>query len=234
MPNKKCAACGLVNFADVKECKRCGAFLVVGQPYAYAPSVNPPADAEGDKKPKPALKKILLKSALRIFSLVAFILFIGYATLLSTSEPVVLEQKQVVNRAIDVVEQKGFGKEAFILRNLVFYRATDNWWNRKVGHASAYAATNFPFEVVTLYPPFFEHATDDTERAVILLHEAYHLMGYGEETAYETVWRNKRQLGWTKESYYHTIVWNGVKAETEQYAPHLFRCGKDGKSDCVE
>ena len=230
MSNKRCDACGLVNFANVQECKRCGAFLVIGAPFGYAPVAT--ATAEVTKKS--SIKGLLLKSALRILALTGFILFIGYATLLSTSEPVVLEQKQVVNRAIDILSQKGFDKEAFVLRNLVFYRSTDNWWNRKVGHASAYAATNFPFEVVTLYPPFFDHATDDTERAVILLHEAYHLFGYGEETAYERVWRNKRQLGWTKEGYAHTVVWNGVKAETEQFVPDLFRCGKDRKSDCIE
>ena len=230
MENSRCGSCGLVNFAGVRECKRCGAFLVVGTPFGYAPAVRTAAAAKG----KSTIGTLLLKSALRITALTGFILFICYATLLSTSEPVVLEQKLVVNRAIDVLGHKGFGKESFILRNLVFYRSTDNWWNRKVGHASAYAATNFPFEVVTLYPPFFDQATDDTERATILLHEAYHLMGYGEETAYERVWRNKRQLGWTKDGYAHSVVWNAVKSETEQFAPHLFQCGKDKKSDCVE
>lgn len=229
MSNSRCSSCGLVNFAGVKECKRCGAFLV-GMPYGYAPAVQTAAAAKAES----TVQTLLFKSALRITALTGFILFIGYATLLSTSEPVVLDQKQVVNRAIDVLVEKGFVKESFILRNLVFYRSTDNWWNRRVGHASAYAATNFPFEVVTLYPPFFDQTTDDTERATILLHEAYHLMGYGEETAYERVWRHKRQLGWTKEGYAHTVVWNAVKSATEQFVPHLFQCGTDKKSDCVE
>jgi hypothetical protein len=46
-----------------------------------------------------------------------------------------------------------------------------------VGHQTAYAATNFPFAVVTLYPTFFKYAVDDIERATILLHESYHLLG---------------------------------------------------------
>jgi hypothetical protein len=50
------------------------------------------------------------------------------------------------------------------VRTVVSYRRTDNWWNQYVGHHAAYAATNFPFGVVTLYPAFFRYAVDDTER----------------------------------------------------------------------
>jgi hypothetical protein len=225
MASNKCFQCGLTNFATASSCKRCDAPL--GLPTSSAAE---PVDVEK----KSSLKKVVLKSLLRIFILVGFILFVSYATLLSTSEPVVLEQKDIVFKAIDVLDQKGFAREAFVLRHLVYFRATDNWWNRKVGHAGAYAATNFPFEVVTLYPPFFTHATDDVERASILLHEAHHLFGRGEERAYEEVWRNKRHLGWTKENYAHTAVWNNVMVETMHYVPELFQCGQDKKSDCLE
>ena len=69
------------------------------------------------------------------------------------------------------------------------------------GHGEAYAATNFPFEIVTLYPEFFKYPADDTERAVILLHEARHLAGAGEREAFASVWRDKARLGWTREKY---------------------------------
>jgi len=52
-----------------------------------------------------------------------------------------------------------------LLRYYANYRATDNWWNRYQGHQQAYAATNSPLGVVTLYGPFFTVAADDTERA---------------------------------------------------------------------
>ena len=97
-----------------------------------------------------------------------------------------------------------------------------------------YAATNFPFEVVTLYPDFFAYAADDTERAVILLHEARHLGGAGEEEALASVWRDKRRLGWTRERYGQTRVWKNVSEFTRRYAPGLFRCGADGQQDCTE
>jgi hypothetical protein len=225
MSGKKCYECGLMNFASATSCRRCETPL--GFPLAVDHEVVEPA-------PKSSLRKIILKSLLRILAVVGFILFVCYGTLLSTSEPVLLDQKEIVFKAIDIIDRKGFSREAFVLRRLVFYRSTDNWWNRKVGHASAYAATNFPFEVVTLYPPFFTNTADDVERASILLHEAHHLLGRGEERAYEEVWRNKRQLGWSRESYAHTVVWNSVMTETMQYVPELFQCGQDKKSDCIE
>lgn len=228
MASKKCYECGVMNYASATSCRRCEA------PLGFPIAVEPLSADVGEEKEKSPLKKIILKSALRILAVVGFILFVCYATLITTSEPVLLEQKDVVMKAIDVIEQKGFSKEAFVLRHMVFYRSTDNWWNTKVGHASAYAATNFPFEVVTLYPPFFTNTTDDVERASILLHEAHHLLGRGEERAYEEIWRNKKQLGWTKEKYAHTVVWNQVITETKEYVPSLFQCGQDNKSDCVE
>ena len=162
------------------------------------------------------------------------ILFICYLSLLLTSDGVTWQQRQPVERAIAILEQKGFGKEVFVLRHLVSYRTTDNWWNMQVGHHDAYAATNFPFEVMTLYPEFFEAAVDDTERAAILLHESYHLFGSGEPAALEGVWRNKSKLGWTAEKYQETKVWRNTKELTMKHVPRLFRCGLDKQSDCAE
>jgi hypothetical protein len=213
-----------MNFAGAVDCRRCGVSLI-----------GPPESAaDASVEDKPGVKKKIIKSALRVFGLAGFILFFWYASLIGTSEPVVLDQKEIVNRAINVLEQRGFANEVFALRHFVYYRATDNWWNRRVGHESAFASTNFPFEVMTLYPAFFEQPVDDVERAAILLHEAYHLFGYKEEGAVEGVWRDKKKLGWTKEKYANTTIWTNVKASTQEYAPHLLQCGPDHRSDCTE
>lgn len=162
-----------------------------------------------------------------------FILFIAYLSLLTTSDPISLEQRQLVNRAIEMLERKGYTRDTFMLRHVVSFRSTDNWWNRWVGHGDAYAATNFPFEVVTLYPDFFTLPVDDTERAAILLHESYHLFGYRERAAFDGVWREKRKLGWNKETYGQTRVWKNVREFTGNYAPELFRCGLEHNIDCI-
>jgi hypothetical protein len=103
-----------------------------------------------------------------------------------------------------------------------------------VGHHDAYAATNFPFEVVTLYPEFFGAAVDDTERGAILLHESYHLLGSGEAAALEGVWRDKKQLGWTADKYSQTRVWKNTQEATAALVPGLFQCGADAQSDCTQ
>jgi hypothetical protein len=213
-----------MNFAGATDCRRCEVSLVSAQETAADASVE-----EG-----PGVKKKIIKSALRVFGLAGFILFFWYASLIGTSEPVVLDQRKIVDQAIDVLEQRGFTSEVFVLHHMVYYRATDNWWNQRVGHESAFASTNFPFEVMTLYPAFFEQPVDDIERAAILLHEAYHLFGYKEEGAVEGVWRDKKKLGWTKEKYSNTPIWTNVKASTQEYAPELLQCGPDRRSDCTE
>ncbi len=222
MTNKKCPRCRLVNFATDDVCRRCG-----------SPLENPirAFDEAGDRA---SGKPTIFKRALITLGVVALLLLTAYASLLATSSPISYEQRQIIERAISVIENKGFDRNAFVLRRFVSYRATDNWWNSWVGHADAYAATNFPFQVVTLYPDFFNLPVDDTERAAVLLHESFHLMGRGEEKAFEGVWRAKDKLGWTKERYEATRVWKNVHELTMDYAPHLFECGLDGRSDCTE
>lgn len=121
-------------------------------------------------------------------------------------------------QSIALLDRAGFSREVLVLRHFANYRATDNWWNQYLGHREAYAATNFPLGIVTLYPPFFTVAVDDTERAVILLHEAQHLWGSGEDAALERVWREKQRLGWTAGAYGETRVWKNVKEWTAQAA----------------
>lgn len=218
MSSKKCPRCGMVNWAQAAACQRCEAALD-GVP-----------EARDEQKSGPSL----FKRASLVVGLVALFIFSSYISLRATSDAATFEQRQIIMRAIDALEGKNFDGRVFILRHLTSYRTSDNWWNRAVGHRDAYAATNFPFEVVTLYPDFFKVPLDDMERAVVLLHESYHLAGAGEEKAFTEVWREKNRLGWTEERYGQTPLWRTVRAFTAQHAPQLFRCGSTGKEDCFE
>lgn len=221
---KKCANCGLVNTGSDESCRRCGAVLSVDEEQDSAP-VEPIADAT----PK---KRGFLKRLTWVLAATLVILLVWYTSLFISSEGLKSDQREKVRNAIVQLEQQGFTREAFILKHLTAFRSTDNWWNSYVGHRDAYAATNFPFEVVTLYPEFFEVPVDDKERAAVLLHEAYHLMGSGEETALDSTWRNKRRLGWTADKYKQTRLWNATEQLTRAQFPFMFQCGSDGQSDC--
>ena len=223
MTKNKCAKCGLVNFGTDETCRRCGSLL--------NDEVQTQAEPEVGEKVK---KRGLARSLLWISGMTFAILLVLYISLLVTSDDLKPDRHATVQRAIEVLDQKGFGSDVFVLRHLVSYRATDNWWNRYVGHRDAYAATNFPFEVVTLYPEFFELSTDDNERAAMLLHESYHLFGHGEEAALEGVWRDKQRLDWTAEKYGQTRVWNATRQLTISGVPKFFQCGADGHSDCFQ
>jgi len=161
------------------------------------------------------------------------LVFLWSRSLLLTSEAIDDHQQQIVLRAVSLLDRSGFSREVLVLRHFANYRSTDNWWNLYLGHPGAYAATNFPLGVVTLYPAFFTTATDDTERAAILLHEAQHLLGSGEEAALDRVWRDKQRLGWTVADYGQTRVWRNTREWTLTAVPALFRCGADHQSDCV-
>jgi len=227
MSNSKCAQCGLVNFGGATECGRCGGEL----PEA---SYGAPHEWDGGEAEAPAPRRGILRKVLAGVGLSAFILVVWYVSLLETSQAADFDQRQTVARAVALIDGAGLGRDAFLLGRLASYRTNDNWWNVWVGHSEAYAATNFPFEVVTLYHDFFAHPVDDTERAVILLHEAKHLAGAGEAAALAEVWRNKWRLGWTREKYGHTRVWRNVSELTRRHVPALFRCGADGQQDCEE
>lgn len=221
MNRHKCLRCGLVNADTDETCRRCGASLS--------------ADATQQDAPKQEVtKRGLVRRVIWILGTTILLLFCCYLSLLLTSNDLEYHKRETVARAIGVLEQRGFGKQAFVLKHLVKYRGSDSWWNRSVGHHDAYAATNFPFEVMTLYPDFFQVAVDDNERAAILLHETYHLFGSDEEAALEGTWREKQKLGWTEDRYGQTKVWNNTRELTLTQLPQLFRCGNDGKSDCIQ
>ena len=228
MPKKKCSQCGLVNAVTDETCRRCGTALTEG------PEGNEPAgQIEHTGEEEPVKKRTLGKRLAWILGATLFLLFAFYMSLRVTSQDLGYDQRQIVARSIEILAQKGFTGEATVLSTFTSYRSTDNWWNNYVGHRDAYAATNFPFEVLTLYPEFFAHSADDNERAVILLHEAQHLYGAGEEGALEYVWRNKQRLGWTEDKYGQTRVWINTKELTMSLVPELFKCGPEGNSDCV-
>lgn len=239
----KCRACGLVSFAAGDNsflCPRCGgcaianaetdfAFDAVNIQTAYAA-----LDDDNYDVSEAASRVSLLHRAVVVFFVVVAILVAAYLSLLMTSEPLNFAEKQTLRRAVAVLENRGFTRETKMLNGFVNFRRTDNWWNTYNGHADAYAATNFPFQVVTLYPQFFTVPLDDTERAAVLLHEAQHLYAAKEPEAFNKVWRARARLGWTNEAYGETKVYRGVRSLTREYAPAIFRCGLDGNTDCTE
>ena len=174
------------------------------------------------------------RSLLWITGTTLAIVVFAFLSLLMTSDGLNPDQERMVREAIAVVEQGGFHREANVLRRVVFFRSSDNWWNEYVGHQNAYAATNFPFAVVTLYSGFFRFSIDATERAAILLHESHHVFGADERTALQRVWLDKGRLGWTAERYSRTRVWRNTREWTNGAIPVLFQCGDDQRSDCVE
>ena len=134
-----------------------------------------------------------------------------------------------------MLDGAGFSREASALRRVASFRRTDNWWNRYVGHPTAYAATNFPFaRHRPSTPRSSEYPVDDIERATILLHESYHLFGDDEKFALHRVWLAKDRLGWTALRYGRTRVWKNTREWTLAEIPRMFTCGEDGQSDCLE
>jgi hypothetical protein len=219
---RSCAQCGLVNFGEAETCRRCHCDLV-----ETAPAVS-------DIEAPASIARSARRTLLIVAATVGVSIFAWSRSLLLTSEPIDESQRLMVMRSVELLERAGFSREVTMLRHFANYRATDNWWNNYLGHSQAYAATNFPLGVVTLYAPFFRVATDDTERAAILLHEAQHLLGAGEPAALELTWREKSRLGWTAEKYGESKVWKNTKEWTIAEVPSLFECGGEGHDDCVK
>ncbi len=217
--SKKCANCRLINFAAAPKCIRCSSaqFEIVTIP------------PNGGFLNSNYAKRLGLLAYAFVFAFAGF-----YISMVLSAQPLKKNEAASVEQAISVIADKGFSTEAFMLRHLTSFRSSDNWLNASIPKENAYAATNFPFEVMTLYPDFFKYPVDDVERAVILLHEARHLQGRGEEDAYEFVWRNRQRFGWTKDKYQHTDLWTVVRLQTQEYAPALFTCPERPDHDCTE
>ena len=217
--NKKCSQCHLINFARATACARCKADL---------------SEVVKSEAPK---KGILRRLAIRIVVVAGACLMITvgfYLSLIGSARSLTLEQKETVQRAIDILREKNFDTEVVLLSRFTAFRSSDNWLNAAVPKENAYAATNFPFLIMTLYPDFFTYPLDDVEKAAILLHEARHLVGEGEQEAYEFVWRNRDRIGWTQEKYQNSQVWLNVRQQTREHVPLLFVCASKDVGDCTE
>jgi hypothetical protein len=210
----------LVNFDDAENCARCGS----------APGDATPVKAEPARRLGPyILKRAGVCVVVCLCALLGF-----YLSLIMSASRLSYVQKIEIEKSISLLEQKGFSDEVFMLRYLTAFRAEDNWLNASVAKENAYAATNYPFEIMTIYPDFFVYPVDDTERAAILLHESKHLQGKDEKEAYEFVWKNRAKLGWTSEKYGDSPVWQNVRRQTREYVPALFVCNVNEFGDCTE
>jgi hypothetical protein len=182
----------------------------------------------------PTLLTVIVRRA-GVCAVVCLIVLAGfYLSLITSADKLSYHDKQSVQRSIQVLRDAGFSEEVFMLSRLAAFRSNDNWLNASVVKENAYAATNFPFGIVTLYPDFFALPLDDTERAAILLHEAKHMQGDDEPAAYAYVWKNRHRLGWTRDRYTGSLVWQNVRGQTREYHPELFQCPERQFSDCTE
>ena len=218
--NKKCPNCKLVNFAEMEKCARCQSDLA---------EVSFSSENAGA-----SLGSKILKRAMACAAVCIIVLFGFYLSLLFTSKSLSYDERSKVKSAVQVLEEKGFSSEASMLKYLTSFRSNDNWLNASTREENAYAATNYPFEIMTVYPDFFNYPSDDVERAAILLHEAQHLKGADEKEAYEFVWKNRKQLGWTSDKYRRSEIWNTVRQRTKEYSPNLFLCNFNDFGDCTE
>jgi len=217
--NRKCCQCGLANYQTAQNCIRCGSGL---------------GESENISSNRSFLNSALVRRA-AICLLVILATVAGfYATLVVFADPIDRDERRTVEAAIAHLERSGFTHEAFLLRHVAVFRSNDNWLNASVEKENAYAATNFPFEIVTLYPDFFRFPVDDTERAAILLHEAQHLQGSDEKEAYEFVWRNRARIGWISDPYSKSVIWRETRKLTKEYIPEMFVCDGPVLGDCTE
>ena len=217
--NKKCPECGLINYPAAQNCKRCDSAL---------------GETENISSNRHFLKSSIAKRAGACLVVLIAAMFGFYASLILSADPLSPDERERVEAAIKLLEARGFTREAFLLGHVTAFRENDNWLNASVEKENAYAATNFPFEIVTLYPDFFTYTTDDIERAAILLHEAQHLKGKDEKEACEFVWKNRTRLGWTSDTYSGSIIWRETRKLTREYSPSLFVCDFNEFGDCTE
>ena len=221
--NKKCPKCSLINFPDSEKCRRCDCDLA---------SLKPASIQVENKKNSLAAK--IFRRAVICAGVCCVSLLVFYLSLIMSAKRLGYHEKKRIESAIVVLEEKEFSREVFILRYLTAYRAEDNWLNASTREENAYAATNFPFEIMTIYPDFFNYSTDDTDSAAILLHEAQHLLGKDEKEAYEFVWKNRKRLGWTLETHHNSKVWENTRRQTMEICPELFQCDWKPGGDCTE
>ena len=175
------------------------------------------------------LQQTATHAASAVLAVIAF-----YLSLVSTSLPPTSYEQRQIDQAIQLLADRGFSDEVFLLKGTTTFRGTDHWLNSLTEKESAYASTNFPFQIVTLYSDFYSKASDDTERAMVLMHEARHLMGEDENQAYAYVWRHRKQLGWSMKTHGSTESYVTIEEQTREMAPELFNCPDKPWEDCTE
>src|SRR5688572_20400429 len=217
--NKRCPNCELINYVSAESCIRCGTIL------DEIENISSHRGLHNSSLPTRAgVRLAVLMTVLTGF----------YTSLILSADRLTPSEQAEVRAALRILEQKGFRDEAFILKHLTVFRRNDNWLNASVEKENAYAATNFPFEIVTLYPDFFRYPVDDVERAAILLHEAKHLQGKDEKEAYEFVWKNRQRLGWTSAGYRNSVIWRETRKLTKEHVPNVFVCDFKEYGDCSD
>lgn len=160
-------------------------------------------------------------AVLRILGMLLVFLVLFYLSLLVSSRPLTDSERHSVDRAIAILDERGFHDDAWMLRNVATFRGPDNWLNT-VTPDDAFAKTNFPFQVISIYSDFWLLPTDDVERAAVLLHEARHLRGESEAAAYRYVWENRCQLGWSADNGYDEHpTYKGVVTEATEFNPGM-------------
>lgn len=209
----------MVNYPTADRCLRCGGSLYL---------------RNDSKARETKLSAVIMRRAVICVLVLISALAGFYLSLVLSARPVAYDDRKSIEAAIELLEIKGFPSEAGMLRRFAVFRSTDNWLNASVAKENAFAATNFPFAIVTVYSDFFTYTADDLERAAILLHEAKHVEGADEKTAYEFVWKNRERLGWTVEKYGNSVVWNEIRNQTRDHVPEMFVCGSNPFGDCTE
>ena len=216
---KKCLNCNLINYPHAEICARCESVLI---------------EFSSNNIAGTSFARTILRRAVVCLAVCLFVILGFYLSLIGSSNSLTYDEKKTIENAVSVLREKGFSDEVFLLDYLTVYRGSDNWLNASTRAEEAYAATNFPFEIMTIYEDFFEVTKDDTERAAILLHEAKHLEGKNEKEAYAFVWKNRKKLGWTKETHFDSEVWRSVRKQTKEFSPDLFICDFNDLGDCTE
>lgn len=149
------------------------------------------------------------------------------------SKPLTVGQRKEVSSAINYIRAKGFGLEAFALSGanikLSFafnIRPKDIYPPFEDDYATTFPIIN----KVVLLGRFFQSlgqeggfTNSDVERAAILLHESYHLLGGGEHSAYRQIWQNREQLGFTEALFGETDAYKAAEQGARTYAPELFK-----------
>src|SRR5687768_8146621 len=115
--NKKCPQCSLVNYPTDQNCIRCGG--------GFGESENIPSN-------RSLLKSSLVRRAAVCLLVILAVVLGFYSSLLLSADALTPDERQRVEAAIRVLEEKGFTEEVFLLKYLTAFRANDNWLNASV------------------------------------------------------------------------------------------------------